>query len=127
MKYKSPGRLLVQLLRLLPNHNAGLCPTSHFPLSPLLSLLLHQIKLSISCLPLFYPFPALPQNLCPKMFAMSRFQYLLLDFFPGRCCTPISFLSPYISKYTFFYTFISWLKTYAYHLCDLSVIFQAYR
>ena len=31
MKYKSPGRLFVPFLGLLPNHNTGLCPTSPFP------------------------------------------------------------------------------------------------
>ena len=31
MKYKSPGRLFVPFLALLPNHNTGLCPTSPFP------------------------------------------------------------------------------------------------
>ena len=63
MKYKSLGRPFVPLLRLLPNHNTGLCPSSHFhfPLPQkkvptsrptLLSPLLRQLKVSIFCLSL---------------------------------------------------------------------------
>ena len=91
MKYKSLGRPFVPLLRLLPNHNTGLCPTSHFHRKtshfPLL-----QKKLPTST----KNFPLTTRLYFLHFFANSRFQYFASPssslFFCAFLSTGVKFL-----------------------------------